>query len=169
VSRGWDPEGRAECRISRKAPTRSALATRRRATVAGCLPDLAVVTVSDHLASLHDSSLTGVEVSWASAIARIVIEVDTAAARAGSLPLAGSPLLDGPDDSGPDFAGTVVIECRGLRCLAIPREEPWGPSNYINAVVLKANDRGVQIEMCSGDLIDIVSDDVTIAHAGSGA
>jgi hypothetical protein len=133
-----------------------------------CLPDLAVMNASDQLASLHDSCLTGVEVSWASGIARIVIEVNTTAARAGSLPLADSQLLEGPGASEPDFAGPVVIECHGLRSLAIPREEPWGPSNYINAVILKANDRGVQVEMCSGDVIDIVSDDVTIVHAGSG-
>jgi hypothetical protein len=106
------------------------------------------VAVDEPLDWLHDGRLIAVEVAWASATARVLIEVDTAAARVGSLPLADMLPLAGERPS--DQAGTLVIECDGVERVVIPHKQPWGPSEYVNAARIVSEPSGLLIEMSSG-------------------
>ena len=119
------------------------------------------MTLEEPLDWLHDSRLTAVEVVWASATARVIIEVDTAAARAGSLPLAGT-LPSGAERRPSDQVGTLLIECEGVERVVIPHEQPWGPSDYVNAARVTSDPSGLRIEMSSGDEIEIRARSVTL-------
>jgi hypothetical protein len=118
------------------------------------------VTLEEPLDWLHDARLTAVEVAWASATARVTIEVDTALARAGSLPLAET--LPSGAERPSDQVGTLVIECEGVERVVVPHEEPWGPSDYVNAARVTSEPSGLRIEMSSGDEIEIRARSVTL-------
>jgi hypothetical protein len=119
------------------------------------------VTDEGSLDWLHDSRLSAIEVSWSSATATVFLEVDTAAALAGSLPLAGTTVDVDQHDRAPEQSGTLVIECAGPQRVVIPHDEPWGPSDYVNAV--RVSEPGeLRIEMGSGDNIEILADTVTL-------
>jgi hypothetical protein len=122
------------------------------------------VTLEESLDWLHDARLTAIEVAWASATARVIIEVDTAAARAGSLPLADT--LPSGADRPSDQVGIVVIECEGVEHVVIPHEESWGPSDYVNAARVTSEPTGLRIEMSSGDEIEIRARSVTLNREG---
>ncbi len=85
--------------------------------------EFSVVTAFDWL---HDSRLTAVEVSWGMAAARVIIEVDTVAARAARLPLADT--TPAAEEGQSDRAGALVIECEGVERVVIPHEDRWGPT-----------------------------------------
>lgn len=122
------------------------------------------MTADESLGWLHDSRLTALEVAWTSTSARVIIEVDTAAARAGGLPLAGAAVAaDEPVSiTDVDWVGTLVIECEGLERAVIPHEQPWGPSDYVNSVVVASEPAVLHIEMCSGDEIEIRASAITL-------
>lgn len=64
------------------------------------------------------------------------------------------------------------LTATGVRQMVIPREEPWGPSEYVDAISLTpADEAGLQrmeIEMQSGDVIVVFARafDVTGAQFG---
>lgn len=85
---------------------------------------------------LHDAFLDRLVVDWGHATGSIELEIDEGIVRS--------------------------LRFSGLSYLTIPRQEPWGPSSWINAVEgPKGVDNGVQlrIEMQSGDVIEIVAQD----------
>jgi hypothetical protein len=125
------------------------------------------VAVDEAFDWLHDSRLTAVEVDWASATARVIIEVDTAAARAGRLPLAGTSPSGNERPS--DQVGTLVIECEGVERVVIPHEEPWGPSDYVSAARVVSDPSSLRIEMSSGDEIEIRASTVRLNRERLGA
>ncbi len=57
---------------------------------------------------------------------------------------------------------TLVIECDGVDGVVIPHEEPWGPSDYMNAARVISEPSGLRIEMSSGDEIVIRARTVTL-------
>ena len=65
-----------------------------------------------------------------------------------------------------DSASTVrVVTAVGVRNLQVPKETPWGPSNSVNSSsieVLPAGTKRLQIEMQSGDVIEVVAEQLSI-------
>jgi hypothetical protein len=61
---------------------------------------------------------------------------------------------------------TITVKVRGLRLIKIPREQPWGPSIWVNQTSgpVQAGGDMVKflIEMQSGDQIEIVGENVAI-------
>ena len=122
----------------------------------------------DVLADAHDANLGLISFDWASATARVEINIDTAVARAGSIPMAGA---------------TLVRKLRIARercCIRVQRREPnrpsrmpepWGPSEdvYSVAIVGVAAGSELRIQMQSGDEITITAGAVNIDESGLGA
>ena len=95
------------------------------------------------LPNLHDAVLEGIEVDWESA---------TTAIRFGL-----------PGDPSPSLS----LVFRGLRGVHIPRDQPWGPSVFVNTVeYVDERDTdavSVRIEMQSGDEITVRAGSLDIA------
>jgi hypothetical protein len=90
---------------------------------------------------LHDATLIAVTAEWQSGEARVRVRLSQEPALSAEIVVAGSRLL---------------------RC---PREQPWGPSVSINEVRLLrlAEDRSrIEIEIQSGDVIEIEGDHVEL-------
>jgi hypothetical protein len=96
------------------------------------------VPVSD-LPSLHDAVFDSLTVDWAGA---------TAAFR--------FTLVGGDRDQ-----QALAIHGSGLRTLFVPREQPWGPSLYVNRAQLSEGEIAeIRIEMQSGDEIVLLADSI---------
>ncbi|PAU62773.1 hypothetical protein [Pseudomonas indica] len=82
---------------------------------------------------MHDWTLCSIYIDWASANAKI--ELKDAASK------------------------VIALEIKGLSLLVIPRKNPWGESVSINEVIQINKEgeelRGLNIEMQSGDIIEI--------------
>jgi hypothetical protein len=91
--------------------------------------------MNPELPNLHDAVLEGIEIDWQSATTTI---------RFG---LPGDP----PPSRNLVFGGVRVIH--------IPRDQPWGPSVFVNTIEyadgLAADDVSVRLEMQSGDEITV--------------
>lgn len=59
-------------------------------------------------------------------------------------------------------AGEIVLTASGLRRFLMPREQPWGPSAYVNVASAAPVGHGTQlkIEMQSGDRWEIEAEAV---------
>lgn len=93
----------------------------------------------DHL---HDATLVAVTTEWASGVTHVRVRLREKAARSAKINVTGSTLL---------------------RC---PREQPWGPSVSINEVRLLSLQGGrkrVEIEVQSGDVIEIEGNTVELS------
>jgi hypothetical protein len=100
------------------------------------------MTGSIELPNLHDAVMEGIEIDWKSA---------TATLRFG---LVGDP------------PPKLALVFGGLREIHIPREQPWGPSVFVNVaeyVADNGDDLAVRIEMQSGDDITLRAKSVGIS------
>ncbi|RKH72333.1 hypothetical protein D7W81_06230 [Corallococcus aberystwythensis] len=90
---------------------------------------------------LHDATLVAVTTEWASGETRVRVRLSEEAARGAGVHVTGTKLL---------------------RC---PREQPWGPSVSINEVrllSLRDGRKRLEIEVQSGDVIEIEGDAVEL-------
>lgn len=105
---------------------------------------------SPTLPELHDAVLSQVHLHW----------------EEGTLDLVLRPVATSSD---------IIVRFDGLSQFHCPRLAPWGHSIYVNRVTEALNDsstlRRLQIEMQSGDVLDIEyeSHSITTAAPGSGA
>lgn len=83
---------------------------------------------------LHDSVLLRTELLWSEGICRLHLQ---------------SFVVPG------ERATPHVLEFNGVTRLIVSRAEPWGPSEFVNAARGSGKD-GFEIEMQSGDLIEII-------------
>ena len=99
------------------------------------------MTSTSVLERFHDAVLLTVTVAWVEAMADVRVDLCEEPARTGNIRITGLTLL---------------------RC---PRAEPWGPSVSINGVRLQSIEGGrkrVEIEVQSGDVIEIEGDAVEV-------
>lgn len=89
---------------------------------------------------LHDSVLHTVRVDWADATC--VCEI--------------SAFVEPGNEAQPR---ELVFRC--LESLELPRQQPWGPSVFINRA-LQPSPRTFQLEMQSGDVIEVVAAEVEL-------
>lgn len=88
----------------------------------------------------HDATLLAITTDWASGETRLRVRVWEEAAREVEIRI----------------ANTTLLHC--------PREQPWGPSVSINHVRINAIEAGrvrLEIEIQSGDVVEIVGDTVS--------
>jgi hypothetical protein len=92
------------------------------------------------LKELHDATLTGLEVDWASGELRYNFKVSV-----------GERI-------------TVLLLAYGLTCLKCPRLFPWGRTISVNSARVDKREKEVLlfIEMQSGDVIEAVVEDVVL-------
>lgn len=93
------------------------------------------------LEELHDATLTGLEVDWASGEFRCDFKVSIGERT------------------------TVCLLARGLRSLKCARLFPWGRSVSVNSARVDKHERDVllSIEMQSGDVIEAIVEEVALA------
>lgn len=90
---------------------------------------------------LHDATLVAVTMEWESGEARVRMRLSEEPVRKANIHVTGSKLL---------------------RC---PRRQPWGPSVSINEVrvfSLQDGQRRLEIEIQSGDVVEIEGDSVEL-------
>jgi len=92
------------------------------------------------LKELHDATLTGLEVDWASGELRLSFKVSIRELT------------------------NVRLLAHGLTLLTCPRGFPWGRSASVNSVVVEQREKTIRlaVEMQSGDLIEANVEDVAI-------
>ncbi len=95
------------------------------------------------LKELHDAVLIGLEVGWESAELQFTFGVFDAST-GGEKP--------------------VKLLARGFSSLRCPRNQPWGPSVFVNEVRQEKSDKGIllAIEMQCGDVIEANVADVVL-------
>ena len=103
----------------------------------------AVPSILPTLPNLHDAQLSRITVEWSKAAAMVEIDLD---------------LFN-------DEGALRIVVPRACRVSA-SRTDPWGPSDCVNEATVSQTPAGaisVQIEMQSGDLIEVVGDSVVVA------
>lgn len=88
--------------------------------------------IDEAISRLHDAVLEGIDIGWQAPTARVRLT-----------------LVPGP---------RIALVAEGLRSVRLSRDEPWGPSAYLNGGVIRQGHGEpvvLELEMQSGDAIVI--------------
>jgi len=98
-------------------------------------------TIMNHVPDLHDAFIDEILVDWAKGILLVRFA---------------------------SSAGEIVLRASGVKRFVMPREQPWGPSSYVNNASAAPATHGTQlvIEVQSGDRWEIEASAFQFQMAG---